>query len=84
MRQYRDNSGVARVAGVAGCLGAALALFAIPTPAWAYLDPASGSMFLQLLLGGIAGAAVALRLFWRRLVTRLRPKRELPAASEDV
>lgn len=84
MQQDCDNVRIVRVAGVAGSLGAALALLAIPTPAWAYLDPASGSMFLQLLLGGIAGAAVALRLFWRRLVARLRPKRELPAASEDA
>ena len=27
-------------------------------PAWAYLDPGTGSMMLQLLLGGIAGAMV--------------------------
>jgi hypothetical protein len=44
-------------------------------PAHAYLDPASGSMILQLVLGGAAGAAVALRLVWRRL-TRFFGRRD--------
>lgn len=37
--------------------------------AWAYLDPGTGSMVLQLLLGGIAGAIVILKLYWRRFVS---------------
>ena len=36
-------------------------------PAWAYLDPGTGSMMLQVLLGGIAGAMVVGRLYWDRL-----------------
>jgi hypothetical protein len=36
-----------------------------------YLDPASGSMLLQILLGGIAGAAVVLKLGWRHIVAYL-------------
>ena len=33
----------------------------------AYLDPGSGSLFLQLLLGGIAGVAVLGKLAWQRI-----------------
>jgi hypothetical protein len=33
----------------------------------AYLDPGSGSMLVQLLLGGFAGAAVIVKLGWHRL-----------------
>lgn len=33
----------------------------------AYLDPGSGSMLLQLVAGGVAGVAVAGKLYWRRL-----------------
>ena len=33
----------------------------------AYIDPGSGSMLLQMLLGGIAGVAVAVRMYWHRL-----------------
>jgi hypothetical protein len=32
----------------------------------AYLDPGSGSMLVQLLLGGVAGAAVIFKLGWQR------------------
>ena len=37
------------------------------TPLLAYMDPGSGSLLLQILLGGIAGAAVAMKLFWSRI-----------------
>lgn len=37
----------------------------------AYLDPGSGSMLIQLLLGGLAGLAVIVNLFWRRLLHRI-------------
>ena len=43
-------------------------------PAHAYVDPGSGSMFVQLVLGGVAGIAVAIRIYWRRLVGRFRPR----------
>ena len=33
----------------------------------AYLDPGSGSMILQVVTGGVAAAAVAGRIYWRRL-----------------
>ena len=35
-------------------------------PLDAYLDPGSGSMLVQLLLGGVAGAAVIIKLGWER------------------
>ena len=33
----------------------------------AYLDAGSGSMIMQALAGGVAGMAVAGKLYWRRL-----------------
>lgn len=36
-------------------------------PAFAYIDPGSGSVLLQLLLGGSAGAIMLLKLFWERI-----------------
>ena len=38
---------------------------------FAYLDPGTGSLFLQLLLGGVAGLAVIAKLYWRRLLSFL-------------
>jgi hypothetical protein len=40
---------------------------AAPGSAYAYLDPVSGSIILQVILGGLAGGAVLLKLFWRRI-----------------
>lgn len=46
-------------------------------PLDAYIDPGSGSLFLQALFGGIAGIAVVARLCWtglrRRLGLTVRP-----------
>jgi len=42
-------------------------LVVVPPPAHAYLDPGSGSMVFQLLLGGVAGAIVIARYYWHRL-----------------
>lgn len=37
-------------------------------PAHAYMDPGSGSMFLQLVLGGAAGIGLICKLYWRRFL----------------
>ncbi len=47
-------------------LTCAVVLF-LERPVHAYVDPGSGSMFLQLLLGGVAGVGVIVRLYWRRV-----------------
>jgi hypothetical protein len=36
-----------------------------------YLDPGSGSVLLQALLGGIAGAVVAVKMFGKRVFSSL-------------
>lgn len=42
----------------------------------AYLDPGTGSMVLQLVLGGIVGALAILRLYWRRLTALVFRRRD--------
>lgn len=41
-------------------------------PAFAYLDPGTGSMMLQLMLGGVAGALVVGKLYMQRARDFLR------------
>lgn len=53
-----------------------LAILCMPRPAAAYLDPTSGSLLLQIILGGVAGLAVIFKLFWHRLRGWFRPGRE--------
>ena len=40
----------------------------VASPAYAYLDPGTGSILLQVILGGIAGAIVAIKLFWYKII----------------
>jgi hypothetical protein len=36
-------------------------------PAYAYIDPGTGGMLIQLVTGGVAGLAILARLYWRRI-----------------
>jgi hypothetical protein len=37
------------------------------TPAYAYVDPGTGSMILQALLGAVAIGAASVSVFWRQV-----------------
>jgi hypothetical protein len=49
---------------------------------FAYLDPGTGSMLVQLLVGGVAAVGVAAKLYWRRLLRLLRIRKSEPEPSE--
>jgi hypothetical protein len=42
-------------------------LLTMSIKAEAYLDPGTGSMMLQVILGGIAAIGVAIKLYWHKL-----------------
>ena len=44
-----------------------LAILLLPTSTYAYLDPGSGSMLLQVILGGFAAVGVVLKMYWYRI-----------------
>ena len=48
---------------------------------FAYLDPGSGSMILQMLAGGVAAVAVTARLYWNRILKFLRIKKDEEVAE---
>lgn len=52
-----------------------------------YLDPGSGSMILQAVLGGAAGVAVAFKMFGRRVLDVVffwrKPKQETIEAEAE-
>ena len=50
----------------------------------AYLDPGSGSIVLQAILGGLAGVAIALKFFGRRILRLfgIKPKNEAADTPE--
>jgi hypothetical protein len=50
----------------------ALAMLAIcisTSSAHAYLDPGTGSIILQVLLGGIAGLVLVVKLYWQKFLS---------------
>lgn len=51
------------------------------TGAHAYLDGGTGSMLLQLLLGGVAGLAIAGKLYWYRFLAFLGVKSKTDVAE---
>ena len=50
---------------------------------FAYLDPGTGSMLVQLLVGGAAAAGVALKLYWHRLLRLFRIRKAEPEPDLD-
>jgi hypothetical protein len=48
-----------------------------------YLDPGTGSMLLQLLVGGIAAIGVAAKFYWRRILRILRIRKDEPSESRS-
>jgi hypothetical protein len=50
----------------------------------AYLDAASGSMIVQAVVAGVAGVAVFVKVFWRRLTTLFRRKSASPQTHPNA
>lgn len=61
-------------------LAAALMLLT-PNDAAAYIDPSSGGLLLQLILGGTAGVAMLGKLYYRKVMGFFR--RQRPADQDD-
>jgi hypothetical protein len=49
-----------------------------------YIDPGSGSMFLQGLAAGIAGIGVLAKVYWRRVRRFLHIGKPAPAEDEST
>ena len=45
---------------------------------FAYLDPGTGSMLVQLLVGGAAAVAVTAKLYWHRILRLFRIRKDEP------
>ncbi len=56
------------VRGAVTTTGVAVLLLAIlPTPVYAYLDPVSGSIILQVIAAGVFAGALTTKRFWARV-----------------
>ena len=68
---------LSRLLQIACLLAAGLA---VASPAEAYLDPGTGSMLISAVLGVAAAVALAVKMFWYRLIAFFRGKR--PVANK--
>jgi len=49
----------------------------------AYLDPGTGSMLVQLLVGGVAAVGVAAKLYWHRILRLFRIRKTEPEPDRE-
>lgn len=59
-------------------------LWFFSTDVEAYLDPGTGSMLLQVILGGVAAVGVALKLYWHRIKAALGRRKKEQAEDDSV
>jgi hypothetical protein len=60
----------------------AVLLILLAAPVNAYLDPGTGSMLLQVILGGIAAIGVAIKLFWHKIRVAIGLSKKTGAGDE--
>jgi hypothetical protein len=61
MHRFRAQSFRLSLAMIAVCIST--------SSAHAYLDPGTGSIILQVLLGGIAGLVLVVKLYWQKFLS---------------
>jgi len=60
-----------------------LILASFAQPAFAYLDPSTGSMILSAIIGILASVGLALKTYWYRIKGFFRNKKSRPTTSQD-
>lgn len=54
----------------------------VPTPAFAYLDPSTGSMVISAVVGILASLVLAIKTYWYRITRLFRHKRHEPKQTD--
>jgi len=60
-------------------------LYTHSAPAWAYLDPSTGSMVISAIVGLFASLALGLKTYWykfKRLLRRAKPSPDEPPTGK--
>ncbi len=56
---------------------ASLAFFGVYIQsAYAYIDPGTGSMMVQVLIGALVGVSIAIKVYWYKLKEKFMRKKE--------
>jgi membrane protein implicated in regulation of membrane protease activity len=62
---------------------AALFLLVPIVSAFAYIDPGTGSMIVQVVIAALVGGAAFIGAFWKKLFRRRRKPDDEPADTDD-
>ena len=57
--------------------------FSVPD-AFAYIDPGTGSIIIQMIIGGLVGTGIAVKVFWYRIKSALSPSFKRNNSDEDI
>lgn len=47
-----------------------------------YLDPGTGSLIIQLILAGVLGISVAIKIFWKKIINLFKKNKEDDATND--
>lgn len=62
---------------------AVLLFFASVQPAYAYLDPGTGSYFIQIVIGTVLGGGYILKKYWKEITTKFKQFNQPKKSSVD-
>ena len=57
--------------------------FSVPD-AFAYIDPGTGSVIIQMIIGGLVGTGIAVKVFWYRIKSALSPSFKRNNSDENI
>ena len=57
--------------------------FSVPDD-FAYIDPGTGSVIIQMIIGGLVGTGIAVKVFWYRIKSALSPSFKRNNSDEDI
>tara|TARA_Y100001936_G_scaffold86195_1_gene84460 strand:+ start:5945 stop:6172 length:228 start_codon:yes stop_codon:yes gene_type:complete len=57
--------------------------FSFPN-AFGYIDPGTGSVIVQMIIGGLVGVGIAVKVFWFRIKSALSPSFKKNNNDEDI
>jgi hypothetical protein len=55
-----------------------------PQPAYAYLDPGTGSLIIQVVVAALLGAAFTVKVYWRNIKTFFANRFSNKAQTEET
>ena len=55
----------------------------LPQKSHAYLDPGTGSFFIQTLVAFLLGGVFAVKMFWKNIISFFRKDRQVKKAKQD-